>query len=63
MKTYEDNKSGQKSEIAHWKNNFKKIDEKSLQFFSLDKKATEKLMNQISDFKELECEKYVNINQ
>ena len=44
------------------KNSKRKIDEKSLQLYCLVEKATEKLMNQISNFKELECEKSLNIN-
>ena len=52
-------KSGhKKSEIAQRKNSKRKIDEKSLQLYCL----VEKLMNQISNFKELECEKSLNIN-
>ena len=39
-----------------------KIDE-SLQLYRLIDKATERLMNQISNFEELECEKSLNINQ
>ena len=64
MKTYEYNKSrSQKSEIAQWKNDKRKIDEETLQLFGLVKKATEKLMNQINNFEILECEKSWNINQ
>ena len=40
-----------------------KIDEESLQLYRLIDKGTEKLMNQISNFEELECEKPLNINQ
>ena len=43
--------------------NKRKIDKESLQLYGLVEKATEKLMNQISGFEELECEKYLNINQ
>ena len=44
MKTYEDNKlRSQKSEIAQWKNDKRKIDEESLQLYGLVKKATENL--------------------
>ena len=58
MKTYEDNKiRSQKVEIALWKNDKGRIDEEILQLYGLVKKTTEKLMNQISDFEELECEK------
>ena len=39
-----------------------KIDKESLQLYGLVEKATEKLMNQISSFEELECEKSLNIN-
>ena len=64
MKTYEYNKSSsQKSEIAQWKNDKRKIDEETLQLYGLVKKATEKLMNQINNFEILECEKSWNINQ
>ena len=64
MKTYEYNKSrSQKREIAQWKNDKRKIDEETLQLYGLVKKATEKLMNQISNFEILECEKSWNINQ
>ena len=64
MKTYEYNKSrSQKSEIAQWKNDKRKIDEETLQLFGLVKKATEKLMNQINNFEILEFEKSWNINQ
>ena len=64
MKTYEYNKSSsQKSEIAQWKNDKRKIDEETLQLYGLVKKATEKLMNQINNFEILEFEKSWNINQ
>ena len=47
MKTYEDqfkNKiSSQKSEIAQWKHDKRKTDEKSLQLCGMGKKATKKL--------------------
>ena len=60
----EDNKIRlQKSEIAQWKNTKRKIDEKNLQLYGLVEKGTEKLMNQISILEELECEKYLNMNQ
>ena len=45
-------KSGQKSDIAHWKND-KKNDEESLQLHGLVKKTTKKFMNQDSNFEEL----------
>ena len=45
------------------KKNNKKIDEKRLQLHGLVKKATEKVVNQISDFEDLEWEKYLNINK
>ena len=38
------------------KNDKRKLDEESLKLYGLVKKATVKLMNQITDFKELECE-------
>ena len=61
MKTYEDNKiRSLKSEIAQWKNDKRKIDERRLQLFGLVKKATEELMNQVSKFEELTCEKPLN---
>ena len=41
----------------------KKFDEESLQLYGLIEKATEKLMNQISNTEELECEESLNINQ
>ena len=40
-----------------------KIDEESLQLNGLVEKATEKPMNQISNFEELECEKSLNVSQ
>ena len=49
--------------MKQWKNNKRKIDEESLQLFALVKKATEKLMNPISNFEELKCEKSWNIIQ
>ena len=52
-KTYNDNKiTSQECEIAQWKNDKRKIDEESLQLYGLVKKATERLMNQISNFKD-----------
>ena len=52
-KTYNDNKiTSQKCEIAQWKNDKRKIDEERLQLYGLVKKATERLMNQISNFKD-----------
>ena len=38
----------------------RKTDEESLQLYGLVEKATEKPMNQISNFEELECEKSLN---
>ena len=38
-------------------------DEDSLQLYGLTETATEKLVNQISNFEELEYEKSLNINQ
>ena len=64
METYEDNKiRSQKCEIVQCKNDKITIDEESLQLHGLVKKATEKLINQISNFEELECEKSLNINK
>ena len=40
-----------------------KIDEENLQLHCLVKKAADKLMNQITNFEELKCQKYLNINQ
>ena len=37
--------------------------EKNLQLYGRVKKATEKLMNQVSKFEKLECDKSLNINQ
>ena len=57
-------KSGlKKVRLLNEKNNKRKIDEESLQLCVLVKKATEKLMNQISNFEEFECRKSLNINQ
>ena len=62
MKTYEDNKNrSQKNEIAQWKKYKRKIDEENLQWYGLAKEAAKKLMNQIVNFDELECEKSLNI--
>ena len=62
MKTYDDDKiSSQKCEVAQWKNDKRKIYKESLQLYGLDEKATEKLMNQIVNFEELEFEKPLNI--
>ena len=53
-------KSGHKKvRLLNEKNNKRKIDEESLQLYG----PAEKLMNQIINFKELECEKSLNINQ
>ena len=41
----------------------RKIDEESLKLYGLVKKATEKLMNQISNFEKLEREKSLNMHQ
>ena len=44
MKTYKDNKlRSQKSEIAKWRNDKRKIDGESLQLYGLVKKATDNL--------------------
>ena len=43
------------------KNDKRKIDEESLQLHL--RKATKKCMNQISNFEELECEKFLNISK
>ena len=52
MKTYEDNKfRSQKSEIAQWKNDKRRIDEESLQLYGLVKKATENLWIKLVTFK------------
>ena len=62
MRTYEDNKNrSQKNEIAQWKKYKRKIDEENLQWYGLVKEAAKKLMNQIVNFDELECEKSLNI--
>ena len=65
MKTYEDSKiRSQKSEIGQWKNDKIKIGEESVPLVWLRKQQKkEKLMNQISNFEELECEKSLNINK
>ena len=65
MKTYEDNKIiSQRIEISQWKKNDKrKIAEESLERYGLVKKATEKLMNQINSFEELESKIYFKMNQ
>ena len=42
------------------KNDKRKIDEESLQ---LHLRKTKKRMNQISNFEELECEKFLNISK
>ena len=58
-----DNKiRSQKCEMVQWKNDKRKTDEESLQLHGLVKKATEKLINQISNFEELEFQKSLNIN-
>ena len=49
--------------LLNEKKNKRKIDEESLQLCVLVKKATEKPMNQISNFEEFECRKSLNINQ
>ena len=41
----------------------RKIDEESLQLYRFVKKATEKLVNRISNFEELESEKSLNLNR
>lgn len=62
LKIYEDNKMrSQKSEIAQWKNNKRKEDEKTLPLHGLLKKKEKKLINQISDFEELGCEQSLKI--
>ena len=45
------------------KNNKRKLDEETLQLYGVVEKAKEKLMYQIINFEELECEKSLNINQ
>ena len=56
-------KSGHKKvKLLNEKNNKRKIDEESLQLYGLVEKATEKLMNQISNFEELEFDKSVKID-
>ena len=56
-------KSGSKKvRLPNETNNRRKIDEKSLQLYGLVEKETEKIMNQTSNFEELECEKPLNIN-
>ena len=45
------------------KNNKMEIDEESLQIYGLVQKSTEKLINQTTNFEELECVKSLNINQ
>ena len=52
-----------KVRLLNEKNSKKKIDEESLQLYGLVEKAAEKLMNQTSNFEELECEKSLDINQ
>ena len=49
--------------MVQWKNDKRKTDEESLQLHGLVKKATEKLINQISNFEELEFQKSLNINK
>ena len=64
MKIYEDNKIRlQRYETAPLKNDKRKIDRESLQLHSLIKKAAEKLVNKISNFEELDCQKFLNINK
>ena len=41
----------------------KKTDEENLQLQCSVKKAADKLMNQMTNFEELKCQKYLNINQ
>ena len=56
-------KSGHKKvRLLNEKNNKRKIDEESLQLYGLVEKATEKRMNQISNFEELEFDKSVKID-
>ena len=56
-------KSGHKKvKLLNEKNNKRKIDEEILQLYGLVEKATEKLMNQISNFEELEFDKSVKID-
>ena len=55
--------SHKKVRLLNEKNNKRKIDEKNLQLYGRVKKATEKLMNQVSNFEKLECDKSLNINQ
>ena len=52
-------KSGHKKVRLLNEKNKRKIDEESLQLYG----PAEKLMNQIINFKELECEKSLNISQ
>ena len=56
-------KSGHKKLRLHKEKMIKKIDEESLQIYGVVKKATEKVMNQIRNFEELEREISWNINQ
>ena len=64
MAENEDNKiRSQERVIAQWRNDKRKFDEESLCLYGLVKKVTEKLMNQISNFEELECKKSSNINR
>ena len=44
-------------------NDKRKVDKESLQLHGLIETATEKVINQISNFEELECEKSLNINK
>ena len=53
QKTYENNKiRSQKNKIDQPENDTRKIDDEYLQLYGLVKKATEKLDNQISNFRE-----------
>ena len=53
QKTYENNKiRSQKNKIDQPENDTRKIDDEHLQLYGLVKKATEKLDNQISNFRE-----------
>ena len=52
MKTYEDNNfRSQKSEIAQWRNDKRKIDEESLQLYGVVKKAADNLWIKIATLK------------
>lgn len=53
----------QKGETSQRKNDERKIDEESLQLYGLVKKIIEKLMNQLSNCEELQCERSLNRNR